>query len=104
MGTRGRAFGKQGVVVTGTIRPTDEDAAREDLLQKAINLFTFLGNTQRLLIKPVLTADKYEKVIWFADLPDHPAIRSTHQAGPVESDDKLLSIDRIPRAEPPIPP
>lgn len=90
--------------MTGTIRPTDEDAAREDLLQKAINLFTFLGNTQRLLIKPVLTADKYEKVIWFADLPDHPAIRSTHQAGPVESDDKLLSIDRIPRAEPPIPP
>jgi hypothetical protein len=31
------------------------------LVRKAVNLFTFLGRTQQLLVKPVRTVDKFEK-------------------------------------------
>ena len=33
------------------------------LVRKAVNLFTFLGRTQQLLVKPVRTVDKFEKVL-----------------------------------------
>lgn len=38
-------------------------------------LFTFLGRTQELLVRPVRTVSGFDKVMWFGDLPDHEAER-----------------------------
>ena len=52
------------------------------LVRKAVNLFTFLGRTQQLLVKPVRTVDKFEKALWLGDLPEHPAVHSAHRLRP----------------------
>lgn len=85
------------------VRPEGE-SADAGLLRKAINLFTFLGRTQELLVKPVRTVDRFEKAIWFGALPDHPAIRSAHVTHSPDADAPLLVVDRIPRLDPPAPP
>ncbi|KUI17020.1 ATP-binding protein IstB [Mycobacterium lehmannii] len=80
----------------------ENDSDGVDLVRKAVNLFTFLGSTQRLLIKPVYTVDKFEHVMWFADLPDHAAVRSAHRTANPEPDSPLLEVDRALRLDPPI--
>lgn len=82
----------------------EEDSNESTLLRKAINLFTFLGRTQQLLVKPVRTVDKYEKVVWFGQLPDHNAIRSAHRASALDADAPILSVERVARVDPPAPP
>ena len=51
----------------------EQETQNERLVRRAVNLFTFLGRTQQLLVKPVRTVDKFEAAMWFADLPDHEA-------------------------------
>ncbi|WP_253843241.1 AAA domain-containing protein [Mycobacterium colombiense] len=81
-----------------------EETVEGRLLRKAINLFTFLGRSQQLLVKPVRTADKYEKVMWFGELPDNPAIQSAHRAASPNVEAPLLAVDRIGKLDPPEPP
>lgn len=81
-----------------------EETVEGRLLRKAINLFTFLGRSQQLLVKPVRTADKYEKVMWFGELPDNPAIQSAHRAASPNAEAPLLAVDRIGKLDPPQPP
>lgn len=79
----------------------ENDSGDVDLVRKAVNLFTFLGSTQRLLIKPVHTVDKFDQVIWFADLPDHSAVRSAHRTANLDQETPLLELDRVVRLDPP---
>ena len=71
------------------------------LLRKAVNLFTFLGRTQQLLVQPVRTVDKFEKVLWFGGLPEHLAVHSAHRSANPGAELPLLAIDRAPKLDPP---
>jgi very-short-patch-repair endonuclease len=79
----------------------DEQTHQSRLVRKAINLFTFLGRTQELLVKPVRTVDKFEKVMWFSDLPEHRAIHSAHRTATFDADAPILAVDRVPKLDPP---
>lgn len=79
----------------------DQETDEARLLRKAVNLFTFLGQTQQVLVKPVRTVDKFEKVLWFGELPDHPAIRSAHTIAALDADAPLLVVDRLAKVDPP---
>lgn len=79
----------------------EEDSAEGHLLRKAINLFTFLGHTQKLLVKPIRTVDKFEKVLWFGNLPDHSAIHSAHRIACLDVEAPLLAVERVPKLDPP---
>jgi hypothetical protein len=70
------------------------------LVRKAVNLFTFLGRTQQLLVKPVRTVDKFEKVLWFGDLPEHLAVHSANRAANPDADSPLLAMDGCPLIRP----
>ncbi|MGV0836886.1 AAA domain-containing protein [Mycolicibacterium thermoresistibile] len=80
---------------------TQNESDDSDLVRKAVNLFTFLGSTQRLLATPVRTADKFHEVVWFSDLPDHPAVRPAHRMANLEEETPLLEVDRMAKLEPP---
>jgi AAA domain len=71
------------------------------LVRKAVNLFTFLGRTQELLVKPIRTVSGFEEAVWFSDLPIHSAVRSRHAAANADPEEPLLEVDRVPRLEPP---
>jgi very-short-patch-repair endonuclease len=77
------------------------ESDNERLVRRAVNLFTFLGRTQQLLVKPVLTVDKFEDAMWFADLPDHEAVRSAHRVAELTPDAPLLTVDRVAKLDPP---
>src|SRR6202022_790774 len=64
----------------GTMVAVVQESDLPGLVRKAVNLFTFLGRTQQLLVKPVRTVDKFEKALWLGDLPEHPAVHSAHRA------------------------
>src|ERR1700751_5647915 len=71
------------------------------LVRKAVNLFTFLGRTQQLLVRPVRTVDKFEKSLWFGGLPEHQAVHSAHRVATPDADSPLLAIDRVSKLDPP---
>ncbi len=79
------------------------ETADKRLLKKAIDLFTFLGGAQLLLAKPVRTIDQYEKVMWLGALPSHPAIDSAHRTAAPEAEAAILTVQRVPRIDPPAP-
>lgn len=78
-----------------------EDTDHAELVRNAVNLFTFLGRTQQLLVKPVRTVDKFEKALWLADLPEHHSVGSAHRVANLEADTPLLAIERVPKLDPP---
>ncbi len=89
-----------------TATTTDSSPAqdRDPLLERAINLFEFLGRCQQLRATPARTTDAYLRegsVHWFADLPDHPAIASTNRSTPTADDAPLLVVERVPHPAPP---
>lgn len=74
------------------------------LVDRAVRLFEFLARAQQLKQKPPRTLDAYQRdgsVLWFADLPEHPAVTSAHRGGDPEPADALFSLDRVPRLDPP---
>lgn len=79
----------------------EHQADTDPLLRKAINLFTFLGRTQQLLVRPVRNVSGFDKVMWFGDLPDHEAIWSAHRTAALEADVPLLTVDRVGKLDPP---
>jgi len=81
-----------------------EDSERSALVEKAIKLFTFLGRSQELLAKPVRQVNAYEKVVWFGDLPEHPALTWGNRTAEPDPDQPLLSLERVPKADPPVVP
>jgi very-short-patch-repair endonuclease len=86
--------------------PPQDIADREPLVERAVRLFEFLGRTQQLKGQPPRTVETYQRegsVLWLGDLPDHPAVAVAHRGGDPGPEDGLLSIDRVPRLEPPLP-
>src|SRR5262245_39068673 len=71
------------------------------LVRKAVSLFTFLGRTQQLLVKPVTSVDRFEKAIWFGDLPEHSGVHSAHRLANLDGDAPLLAVERVPKSDPP---
>ncbi|MHC9290821.1 AAA domain-containing protein [Mycobacterium sp. LTG2003] len=78
-----------------------QETDNERLVRRAVNLFTFLGRTQQLLVKPVRTVDKFEAAMWFGDLPDHEAVHSAHRVAELTPDAPLLTVDRVAKLDPP---
>jgi very-short-patch-repair endonuclease len=73
----------------------------ESRLERAKNLFEFLGRAQQLKTAPPRSTDSYHTVVWFADLPDHPAVSSAHRGGDPDTEAPLFTVDRVPREAPP---
>ncbi|MCX5042425.1 AAA domain-containing protein [Aldersonia sp. NBC_00410] len=83
------------------LKLVDLQSDEDGLVRKAVNLFTFLGRTQQLLVKPVHTVEGFEEVVWFSKLPTHPAVRSRHGSANLEAEEPLVEVDRVPRLDPP---
>lgn len=79
----------------------DQKPDVDPTVRKAANLFTFLGRTQELLVKPVRAVSGFETVVWFSDLPAHPAVRGRHDVASPDPEEPLLDVDRVPRLDPP---
>lgn len=76
------------------------------LLERAKNLFEFLARVQQLKSTPTRTTDAYErdgKVVWFADLPHHRAVLSSHRGGDPDPESPMFTVDRVARVGPPEP-
>lgn len=86
-------------VVNDGAAPNPQGAA----VDRAVRLFEFLARSQQLKSNPSRTTDSYESVLWFSQLPDHPAIRSAHRTEAPEPGDALLTVERISHQEPPEP-
>lgn len=62
--------------------------------------------TQEVREEPARTVDVYRRegaVLWFGDLPHHPAVRSALDEGEPEPEAPFLTVDRLPRLTPPAP-
>lgn len=84
----------------------DQGQSAVERLERATNLFEFLARAQQLKSRPIRTTDAYARegeVVWFADLPDHPAVTSAHRGGDPELDAPLFTVDRVARVAPPEP-
>jgi very-short-patch-repair endonuclease len=81
---------------------TDKNEAADPLAGRAVRLFEFLGRTQQLRNLPPRTVDGYREVLWLDELPDHPAVTAAHRGEP-GPDEPILTVDRVARAEPPVP-
>jgi very-short-patch-repair endonuclease len=76
------------------------------LLDRAVRLFEFLRRAQQLRNQPVRDVETYRRdgvVLWLKDLPHHPALHSALNQGEPAVNDTLLSVERVPRVNPPKP-
>jgi very-short-patch-repair endonuclease len=79
---------------------------RDPLVDRAIRLFQFLMRAQEVRDEPARTVEAYRRegsVLWFGDLPHHPAVRSALDEGEPEPGAPFLTVDRVPRLAPPAP-
>lgn len=79
---------------------------RDPLVDRAIRLFQFLMRAQEVRDESARTVDTYRRdgaVLWFGDLPHHPAVRSALDEGEPEPGAPFLTVDRVPRLTPPAP-
>ncbi|MGX7827360.1 AAA domain-containing protein [Actinokineospora sp. 24-640] len=77
-----------------------DDAATSTLVDRAKRLFQFLARAQQQRTKPTRIVSKYEKVVWWSALPDHPAVQRHVAPG---ADDPILSVARLIRQDVPQP-
>lgn len=84
----------------------DQDDVPDPLVDRAVRLFSFLGQAQQLKSPSVTDLDAYSRdgaVQWLADVPLHPAVHLASRGGMPEPSDPVLAVDRIPRIDPPAP-
>lgn len=77
-----------------------------ELLERARNLFEFLGRAQQLKVSPIRTIEVYEregKVLWFADLPKHRAVVTSHRGADPDPEAPLFTLERVARVAAPEP-
>lgn len=80
--------------------PTEAAPVRD----RAIRLFRFLMHAQESRDEPVRTVDSYGRdgaVVWFDDLPRHPAVRTALEDDQPEAGQPCLVVDRLSRLAPP---
>jgi hypothetical protein len=61
---------------------------------------------QEVRDEPARTVEAYRRdgaVLWFGDLPHHPAVRSALDEGEPDPGAPFLTVDRVPRLTPPVP-
>jgi very-short-patch-repair endonuclease len=78
---------------------------RARLVERAVRLFQFLMRVQEVRDEPARTVEAYRRdgaVLWFDDLPHHPAVHSAHREGEPEPDEPYLMVDRVSRLAPPV--
>lgn len=82
-----------------------DDVEGSDLLDRAQRLFQFLKEVQQVRTRSVRHIDTYEfgdgAVVWFGDIPDHSEVSAATVAGDPDLDTPLLTIERVPRLDPP---
>ncbi|MFJ6673282.1 AAA domain-containing protein [Actinosynnema sp. NPDC091369] len=84
----------------------NDDAApnpRGAAVDRAVRLFEFLARSQQLKSNSPRTTDSYDSVLWFGQLPNHPAIRSAHREDSPQPGASLLTVQRIAHQQPPEP-
>ncbi|NKE58587.1 AAA family ATPase [Lentzea sp. PSKA42] len=72
-------------------------------VDRAVRLFQFLARSQQLKSNPPRTTESYESVLWFGQLPVHPAILSAHRDDALVTRASLLTVDRVAHQDPPEP-
>lgn len=78
----------------------------DPLADRALRLFTFLGQAQQLRNPRVHDLDSYTRdgaVHWLHAVPEHPAIRHGLSGGSTDPTSPILTVDRVPRVDPPAP-
>ena len=77
---------------------------RQDVVERAKRLFTFLTQVQRLRTRTVRSVETYAShggsVLWLADLPDHPAVTVPGRDSAPQPSEPILVVDRYPRPRP----
>ncbi|MGW0520764.1 AAA domain-containing protein [Crossiella sp. NPDC003009] len=76
---------------------------RGTAVDRAVRLFEFLARSQQLKSNPPRTTSSYESVLWFGQLPVHPAIRSAHREDEPEPGAALITVERVAHQDPPEP-
>lgn len=80
----------------------------DPLVERAARLFEYLARVQQLQARPVRRVESYAgddgAVIWFHQLPTHESVVPAGCAGDPDPDAAILTLDRIPRLDPPLPP
>ncbi|RTL67041.1 MAG: hypothetical protein EKK42_16670 [Pseudonocardiaceae bacterium] len=86
---------------------TAPEAPQQDpLVDRAIRLFTFLGQAQRLRTSRVTDIDSYRRdgaVLWLADAPVHRAVSNSIRSAPGEGESTILTVERVAPVPPPEP-
>lgn len=92
-----------GVDTTTTTAPTGADP----LAERAVRLFTFLGQAQQLRAPRVHDLDGYSRdgaVHWLHRVPEHPAVHCDLSGTTTDPGAPVLVVERVPRPAPPVPP
>ncbi|GAA4991811.1 AAA domain-containing protein [Pseudonocardia tropica] len=79
----------------------------DPLADRAVRLFTFLGQAQQLRTPRVHDLDSYTRdgaVHWLHAVPLHAAIRCDLSGATVDPGAPVLTVERVPRVAPPPPP
>jgi len=82
----------------------DKISAPDPLVDRAIRLFSFLGQAQQLKNPSVSDLESYRgegAVHWLHELPVHTAVDTALRGGTPSPDDPVLTVDRVPRLDPP---
>lgn len=94
----------------GRTRLTDTELAPDGhddpLVDRAVRLFSFLGQAQQLKNPSVHDLDSYRRdgaVHWLHERPLHPAVDVAMDGNAEPSSRPLLSVDRVPRLDAPVP-
>jgi len=78
----------------------------DPLVDRALRLFSFLGQAQQLKSPSVSDLDSYRRdgaVHWLDDIPVHPAVQLAAGRSTPEPSDPVLAVDRVRRLDPPAP-
>jgi hypothetical protein len=84
----------------------DGHNAFNPLVDRAVRLFTFLGQVQLLKSPRVADLEAYRRdgaVHWLHEVPEHPAVRTARRGGNSHPSDPVLTIERVARLDPPTP-
>lgn len=78
----------------------------DPLVDRAVRLFSFLGQAQQLKNPRVTDLDSYRRdgaVHWLHDVPDHDAVHLSPRNGAAAPSDPVLVVERVRRRDPPAP-
>lgn len=78
------------------------DLNNHSLVTEAKNLFEYLARAQSMREKSVYQLSAFEEVLWLEDFPDHRAVSSAHRDADPQLEERLFSLSRVARRDPPV--